>query len=38
LFDDERLNAMRKASAALAYPDGSERAAAELVRLAGGAA
>jgi UDP-N-acetylglucosamine--N-acetylmuramyl-(pentapeptide) pyrophosphoryl-undecaprenol N-acetylglucosamine transferase len=38
LFDDERLKTMRDASLALAYPDGSERAAAELVRLAGGAA
>ena len=38
LFDDERLRTMRAASAALAHPDGSERAAAELVRLAGGTA
>lgn len=36
LFDDARLNAMRQASLSLAHPDGSERAAAELVRLAGG--
>ncbi|MEO8608332.1 MAG: UDP-N-acetylglucosamine--N-acetylmuramyl-(pentapeptide) pyrophosphoryl-undecaprenol N-acetylglucosamine transferase [Chloroflexota bacterium] len=36
LFDDARLQKMRAASASLAHPDGSERAAAELVRLAGG--
>jgi undecaprenyldiphospho-muramoylpentapeptide beta-N-acetylglucosaminyltransferase len=38
LFDDERLKTMRAASLALAHPDGSERAASELVRLAGGVA
>jgi UDP-N-acetylglucosamine--N-acetylmuramyl-(pentapeptide) pyrophosphoryl-undecaprenol N-acetylglucosamine transferase len=38
LNDPVRLEAMRAASAALAMPDGAERAAAELVKLAGGAA
>jgi UDP-N-acetylglucosamine--N-acetylmuramyl-(pentapeptide) pyrophosphoryl-undecaprenol N-acetylglucosamine transferase len=38
LFDTPKLEAMRAASSALAHPDGSERAASELVELAGGAA
>jgi len=38
LFNVDKLASMRAASAALAHPDGSERASAELVQLAGGAA